>query len=86
MKFSFEKRKKRPVSIIFITPFINQEIKRLNEENEKLRDRLKSTEQKTSAFLEEKSRMRDQLEKMQNTMKSQRGGGVREIPSRILGI
>jgi len=55
---------------------LQAEIKRLNEENEKLRDRLKSTEQKTSAFLEEKSRMRDQLEKMQNTMKSQRGGGA----------
>ena len=53
-----------------------QEIKRLNEENEKLRDRLKSTEQKTSAFLEEKSRMREQLEKMQTTMKSRGNGGV----------
>ena len=53
-----------------------QEIKRLTEENEKLRDRLKSTEQKTSAFLEEKSHMREQLDKMQTTMKSQRSGGV----------
>ena len=48
----------------------------MTEENEKLRDRLKSTEQKTSAFLEEKSNMREQLEKMQATMRSNRGGGV----------
>lgn len=54
---------------------LQTEIKRLTEENEKLRDRLKSTEQKTSAFLEEKSNMREQLEKMQATMRSNRGGG-----------
>lgn len=54
---------------------LQTEIKRLTEENEKLRDRLKSTEQKTSAFLEEKSHMREQLDKMQTTMKSQRSGG-----------
>merc|ERR1719383_1420257 len=54
---------------------LQAEIKRLNEENEKLRDRLKSTAQKTSAFLEEKSRMREQLEKMQTTMKSRGNGG-----------
>ena len=48
----------------------------MNEENEKLRERLKSTEQKTSAFLEEKSRMREQLEKLQATMRSRGNGGV----------
>ena len=50
----------------------------MNEENEKLRDRLKSTEQKTSAFLEEKSHMREQLEKMQATMKTRGSRGVRD--------
>jgi len=54
---------------------LQTEIARLNQENAKLRDRLKSTEQKTSAFLEEKSKMRDQLEKLQQTMKNHRGDG-----------
>ena len=80
MKLSFGKRKNTRFPVINIIHCGIQEIQRLNEENEKLRDRLKSTEQKTSAFLEEKSRMREQLEKMQTTMKSQRGGGVSQIP------
>lgn len=64
---------------------LQAEIKRLNEENEKLRDRLKSTEQKTSAFLEEKSHMREQLEKMQATMKTRgsRGGDTSELEAQL---